>query len=69
MGDQDEGVACSLSLRADGQHGWHFDGDDPYIICRWCKEMRHALTGAVIEAGRTAEELQAEADEEMGYFD
>lgn len=44
MSDQ----VCKDSLRADGKHGWRFDGDDPYIVCVWCDERRDALTGKVI---------------------
>lgn len=39
---------CPASERVDGPyHSWEFWGDDPYIICWWCKEMRDALTGDV----------------------
>lgn len=36
---------CPQSLRADGGHGWEFEGDDPYIRCEFCGEVRDALTG------------------------
>ena len=43
---------CSLSERVDGKkHGWKFDGDDPYVICHWCKEVRDAITDVVIRPG------------------
>lgn len=38
---------CSPSLRADGEHSWKFDGDDPWIECHYCHEVRDALTGFV----------------------
>lgn len=34
-------------------HSWRFDGDDPYIVCVHCDEMRDALTGAVVREGRS----------------
>ena len=47
---------CPLSKRVDGSdHTWLFDGDDPYVKCCWCGEMRDALTGRVVVAGRTEE--------------
>lgn len=42
---------CPKSKRDDGAHAWHFDGDDPYIICAWCDLMQDALTGRVIREG------------------
>lgn len=39
---------CLHSLREDGKHSWLFDGDDPYIHCLYCGELRDALTGKVI---------------------
>jgi hypothetical protein len=42
---------CPQSQRADGKHAWHFDGDDPYVICSWCGCMQDAITGAVIKHG------------------
>jgi hypothetical protein len=39
---------CLESQRADGEHSWYFDGDDPYVICRFCLEVRDALTGKKI---------------------
>jgi nitrite reductase/ring-hydroxylating ferredoxin subunit len=40
---------CSQSQRVDGKwHSWKFDGDDPYIICHYCDEMRDARTGRVV---------------------
>lgn len=51
-----EGERCEKSKRRDGLlHSWRFDGDDPYIICVYCDEMRGALTGRVIREGRTDE--------------
>ena len=40
---------CPLSQHVDGwSHGWQFQGDDPYIECAWCHEVRDALTGRVL---------------------
>jgi hypothetical protein len=39
---------CKDSLRADFRHGWVFDGDDPYVYCVYCGELRDAHTGKVI---------------------
>lgn len=45
---------CELSERVDGKkHTWKFDGDDPYIVCSWCGEVRDAIQGWVITKGRT----------------
>jgi hypothetical protein len=33
------------SQRSDGAHSWEFDGDDPYIRCAFCGELRDALSG------------------------
>lgn len=47
-------VECPLSERVDGKkHSWEFDGDDPYIVCYYCGEIRDAITGRVIKPGRT----------------
>ena len=44
---------CPLSKHVDGKsHGWLFWGDDPYIKCDWCGEIRDALTGR-LESPRT----------------
>ena len=48
MSDTNETQNCQKSQRKDGQHGWVFDGDDPYVICHWCKERRDAISGQVI---------------------
>lgn len=46
---------CPRSGHADGRsHAWQFDGDDPYILCSWCSEIRDALTGRVIQPGQPA---------------
>lgn len=48
---------CPLSKRVDGpKHSWKFDGDDPYIICFYCEEVRDARTGRVITPGKELEE-------------
>jgi hypothetical protein len=45
--------SCPLSQRVDGKlHSWKFDGDDPYVICAYCKEVRDALTDRIITEGR-----------------
>lgn len=47
-----EQETCPRSTRVDGPfHSWKFDGDDPYIVCAFCHEMRDALSGRVIRAG------------------
>jgi hypothetical protein len=33
-------------------HHFRFDGDDPYIVCDHCWEMRDAITGRVIKEGK-----------------
>lgn len=49
----DEPDLCPLSKRVDGpKHSWTFDGDDPYIICFYCEEVRDARTGRVITPGK-----------------
>jgi hypothetical protein len=54
---------CTLSQRVDGKkHTWRFDGDDPYIFCHWCGEMRDAITGRVIRPGRTTSPRIAASD-------
>lgn len=30
------------------EHSWKFDGDDPYIVCHFCGEMRDAKTGRTV---------------------
>lgn len=46
---------CELSTHVDGQiHSWVFDGDDPYIVCHFCKQTRDALNGRIITNGYTA---------------
>lgn len=48
------GTPCPLSERVDGPwHSWRFDGDDPYIACAYCGEMRDAISGLLIRPGRT----------------
>ena len=41
---------CAKSKRDDGEHSWRFDGDDPYIVCVFCDEVRDAINGRVIRA-------------------
>lgn len=43
-----EARECRDSVRADAKHGWAFDGDDPYIYCVYCGELRDAISGRVI---------------------
>ena len=41
---------CPRTKHVDGKsHGWLFWGDDPYIKCDWCGEIRDALTGRVVK--------------------
>lgn len=48
-GEQVDPDFCPLSTHVRGQvHSWKFDGDDPYIICHFCQEMRDAHTGRVV---------------------
>lgn len=43
---------CYKSKHKDNvSHGWLFDGDDPYIICIWCKEIRDSINGRIIQKG------------------
>lgn len=53
MGHQGTGDpnVCGDSRRGDAGHSWRFDGDDPYIVCVFCTEMRDALDGHVIRPG------------------
>lgn len=44
--------SCPKSKREDGLHTFAFDGDDPYITCVFCEEVRDALTGRQIREGR-----------------
>lgn len=46
------GDMCPRSGRLDGKHNWCFDGDDPYVVCSFCNEMRDALTDRVILQSR-----------------
>ena len=51
---------CPRTKHVDGKsHGW-LGGDDPYIKCDWCGEIRDALTGQV--AGLTWEDHGRDAD-------
>lgn len=46
---------CPKPIRGDGsKHSWRFDGDDPYVICAGCDEMRDAITGRVVRAAAAA---------------
>lgn len=41
---------CPKSQRVDGKgHSFVFDGDDPYVVCAYCKERRDAISGQKIE--------------------
>ena len=49
-GDGKDIERCPRTKHVDGKsHGWLFWGDDPYIKCDWCGEIRDALTGRVIK--------------------
>lgn len=53
MTTQETDQDCPLSRRVDRPwHSWAFDGDDPRIICIFCDEMRDAISGEVVRAGR-----------------
>lgn len=68
------GSYCSASQRVDkATHSWRFDGDDPYVICDWCGEMRDAVSGILIPQAvgglskRTIDTVLAERDELRDY--
>lgn len=43
---------CLQPLREhDTSHSWSFDGDDPYIVCHGCEEVRDAVSGEVMKRG------------------
>lgn len=42
---------CPKSRRVNESHSWAFDGDDPYVKCHYCGEIRDALTGRVVRSG------------------
>lgn len=45
---------CPFSQRVDGpKHGWRFDGDDPYVECDWCGQVRDAQTNRIVRQGRS----------------
>jgi protein gp37 len=45
---------CPKSKRVDGNgHSWLFDGDDPYVKCYYCGEIRDALNGRTIGVSHT----------------
>ena len=47
----DDPTDCPPSKRADGKHSWVFDGDDPYIVCTYCGELRDAVHGRLVRRG------------------
>ncbi len=50
--DSDPHEVCPAPISPETtNHIWRFDGDDPYVICNGCDEMRDALTGQVIREG------------------
>lgn len=49
-------VECPPSRRADGRHAWRFDGDDPYVICAYCDEMRDAHTDRAVRVASIGSE-------------
>lgn len=41
---------CKTSERVDGKkHSWRFDGDDPYVICSYCGQVKDAISGKRIK--------------------
>ncbi|GAB3211304.1 RusA family crossover junction endodeoxyribonuclease [Nocardia tengchongensis] len=38
-------IECAQSTRADGKHGWTFDGDNPIVVCAFCEAKRDAISG------------------------
>lgn len=45
----DDRNRCPRTQHIDGKsHGWQFWGDDPYVLCAWCGQMRDALTDRVV---------------------
>lgn len=42
---------CPQSKRLDREHAWHFDGDDPYVICSSCSQIQDAISGRIIKPG------------------
>lgn len=55
----DDDRECPKSQRVDNPwHTWRSDGDDPYIFCHWCGEVRDALSGRVIVTAFVDEEAE-----------
>jgi len=48
MKEQEDKDICPKPLREDSAHSWHFDGDDPYIVCFNCEQTRDTLTGEIV---------------------
>lgn len=53
MSDAGQKPECSKSEREDKKHSWHFDGDDPYVICYYCGKRQDAISGKPIETRTT----------------
>lgn len=50
--EPDRSEACPYPLRKDGdRHSWKFDGDDPYVVCVGCDEIRDAITDVIVRPG------------------
>jgi hypothetical protein len=50
---------CPGSQRTDGpKHSWRFDGDDPYVVCAYCGEVRDAISGRQIKPPSAASQGQ-----------
>jgi len=63
--DEQQKELCPSSKRDSKQHAWHFDGDDPYVICSYCGEVRDAISGAVIKPVTPPSHPQGDEDQEV----
>lgn len=69
MGERDDSEVCLSSERVDGKlHSWSFDGDDPYVVCCWCGEVRDSITGGVIKPVAPAPTQPTRAEELLKRF-
>lgn len=42
-------------------HSWRFDGDDPYVVCVRCDEVRDAISG------RTIAQIEKDREREQAF--